>query len=145
MENKTGKYHGNRLLLISINILAFLKRGPLPIVLKDGKTTSKKLSKSFHFKSNVFFPIILFYRGKWTKEEDLIIVSTVLKSGTKWSKMASLCKERTEHDLKNRFFSVLSKHISIPIGKVKKSIDYLNPSLLKDVIKEIEIMGKKDS
>ena len=59
--------------------------------------------------------------------------------------MAFLCKERTEHDLKNRFFSVLSKHISIPIGKVKKSIDYLNPSLLKDVIKEIEIMGKKDS
>ena len=91
-----------------------------------------------------FFQISLFYRGKWTKEEDLIIVSTVLKCGTKWSKMASLCKERTEHNLKNRFFSLLSKHISIPIRKVKKSIDYLNPGLLKDVIKEMGIMDKKD-
>ena len=59
-------------------------------------------------------------------------------------KMAFLCEERTEHDLKNRFFSLLSGHISIPIRKVKNSIDYLNPGLLKDVIKEIEITEKKE-
>ena len=55
----------------------------------------------------------------------------------KWSKMARLCFKRMEHDIKNRFFSIISKYVSLPIRKMKHSLDYMNCGLLETIIEEM--------
>jgi len=45
--------------------------------------------------------------------------------------------DRTEHNLKNRFFSLISRYSSMPIRQVKKSIRYLNSAFLLAVKEEI--------
>ena len=72
-------------------------------------------------------------RGEWTKTEDLIIISFVNKYGSKWSRLAKMCPERTEHNVKNRFFSLISKHFDIPILKIKRSFNYLDSKILEQV------------
>ena len=46
------------------------------------------------------------FRGEWTNEEDLFIVTKVEESGKKWSEYASELR-RTEHCVKNRYNSIL--------------------------------------
>ncbi len=55
----------------------------------------------------------------------------------KWSKLACLCFGRMEHDIKNRFFSIVSNRISLSIRKLKNSLDYMNPGLLETIIEEM--------
>jgi len=72
-------------------------------------------------------------KGQWTKTEDLIIISFVNKYGPKWSRLAKMCPERSEHHVKNRFFSLISKHFNIPILKIKQSFNYLDSNILEEV------------
>jgi len=72
-------------------------------------------------------------KGEWTKAEDLIIISFVIQYGPKWSRLAKMCPERTEHNVKNRFFSLISKHFDIPILKIKQSFNYLDSKILEEV------------
>jgi hypothetical protein len=50
-------------------------------------------------------------KGRWTKEEDELIIKSVRKIGTKWSKLATLLPGRTDNDVKNRWYTHLSKRI----------------------------------
>ena len=87
--------------------------------------------RSYHF-------LIFFFqknRGEWTKREDSIILSFVRENGSKWSRLAKICPHRTEHNVKNRFFSLFSKHFDIPILKVKQSCNYLDIRII-DQVKE---------
>ena len=72
-------------------------------------------------------------KGEWTKREDLIIISFVNQYGPKWSRLAKMCPERTEHNVKNRFFGLISKHFDIPILKIKRSFNYLDSKILEQV------------
>ena len=84
--------------------------------------------------------IYRFFRGEWSKNEDLEILYHVLKNGTKWStlkKSNKIFETRTEHNLKNRFFSILSKYLEMPIRKIKKRIEYSNPTFLNSIIDQI--------
>jgi len=70
----------------------------------------------------------------------LRIISFVRNYGTKWSHLAKLIEERTEHDLKNRFFGILARELSMPIRKIKKSINYRNIDLLENLMKTIQYL-----
>jgi len=43
-------------------------------------------------------------RGRWSREEDAAILSTVVECGRKWRKCAQLMPGRTEHAIRNRFY-----------------------------------------
>lgn len=73
------------------------------------------------------------FRGEWTKREDMTILDFVMKNGTKWSKLIRICPKRTEHNVKNRFFSLIAKHFDRPILKIKKSCNYLDLKVLEEV------------
>ena len=62
----------------------------------------------------------------------------VRKNGSKWSKLAKICPERTEHNVKNRFFSLISKHFNIPIFEIKENLNYTDPQMLLEVLKTLE-------
>ena len=68
-------------------------------------------------------------------EEDLCIVDHVMRFGTQWARIARKLDNRTEHNAKNRFFGILSRYLEIPIIKIKKQLNYLNPILLDEVIR----------
>ena len=65
------------------------------------------------------------------------IISFVENHGTNWSRLTSFMPDRTEHNLKNRFFSLISRYSSIPIRQVKKSMRYLNSAFLMGVKEDI--------
>jgi len=75
-------------------------------------------------------------RGEWTKEEDLKILAFVIQNGTRWSKLTKQFPKRTEHNLKNRFFGILSKHLSLSIKKIKRSINYRDEKFVNEVMRE---------
>lgn len=80
----------------------------------------------------------MFLRGEWTKEEDLRILTFVSKNGTKWSQLAKKCPQRTEHNVKNRFFSLLAKYHETSILEIKETFNYKNPKLLSEVILSLQ-------
>lgn len=50
-------------------------------------------------------------KGNWTEEEDRTIVLYVFQNGKKWSKIRDLLQnKRTEHMIKNRYHSLLTKN-----------------------------------
>jgi hypothetical protein len=54
------------------------------------------------------------FKGKWTLEEDLVILKYVKENGKKWSKIVDLLdNKRTEHMTKNRFNSIISCAIKV--------------------------------
>jgi len=67
-----------------------------------------------------------------------------LKNGSKWSNLAKRMKNRTEHSVKNRFFCLISKNISIPVTQIKREKKYLSHELLRKVINEIVTIGEKN-
>ena len=73
-------------------------------------------------------------RGEWKKEEDLDILEFVSKNGTKWVRISEKLKYRTEHSVKNRFFSLISNFMEIPIKKIKKEVNYINKGLIEMAI-----------
>ena len=78
----------------------------------------------------VFFLIIIIIRGEWNSEEDQSILRFVFHNGTKWAKLAKRFFNRTEHAVKNRFFSLISSYINLPIKMIKKEINFLNKTLI---------------
>ena len=68
-------------------------------------------------------------------EEDLEILNFVVKNGFKWAHLGRKIKHRTQHCLKNRFFSLVSKSTNLPIRKLKQQKIYLNPSLIAETLK----------
>ena len=73
-----------------------------------------------------------------------MIISYVMKYGTKWSKLSKYCRDRTEHNIKNRFFSLVSRNLSSSIRKIKESIDYRSLSLLEEILKSL-IVKKEEN
>jgi acetolactate synthase small subunit len=50
-------------------------------------------------------------KGNWTFEEDKKIIEYVAEKGKKWSKMkAVLENKRTEHMIKNRYHSLITRN-----------------------------------
>ena len=50
------------------------------------------------------------FRGAWTAEEDIILISGVRKEGKKWAYIAKCLQDtRTEHTVKNRYKSILTR------------------------------------
>jgi Myb-like DNA-binding domain len=45
-------------------------------------------------------------KGRWTKEEEAMIMFYHEKFGNKWSAMAQIMKNRTDNDIKNKFYSM---------------------------------------
>lgn len=43
-------------------------------------------------------------------------------------------EKRTEHNIKNRFFSILGKILGLQTKKVKKIVRYRNKNLLKKIL-----------
>jgi hypothetical protein len=48
-------------------------------------------------------------KGSWSKEEDIIIMKSVAELGTKWRKISRIMSGRCENDIKNRWYTYLSK------------------------------------
>lgn len=77
-------------------------------------------------------------RGEWELKEDLSILEFVHNHGSKWSILAKLLKNRTEHSVKNRFFCLLSRNTSIPVAQIKQEKNYLDEEILVEMIKELK-------
>ena len=83
-----------------------------------GEYVKKNLQKvSSHISS---IKIIIEYRGEWSLKEDLFILSFFEQNGSKWAKLSRNLQDRNEHNVKNRFFSLISKFLEMPIKIVKK-------------------------
>ena len=52
------------------------------------------------------------------------------KLGTKWSQLAKKCPQRTEHNVKNQFFSILAKYYETSVWEIRETCNYKNPKLL---------------
>jgi hypothetical protein len=48
-------------------------------------------------------------KGNWTSDEDYMIFKLYNEYGSKWAKIASFLKGRTENSIKNRFYSTLRR------------------------------------
>jgi hypothetical protein len=46
-------------------------------------------------------------KGNWSKEEDELILKLQKAAGNKWSEIASHLPARTEHSVKNRWFTLV--------------------------------------
>lgn len=66
--------------------------------------------------------------------------------GSKWSKIALILTNRTEHSIKNRFFGILSKFIDMPQKKMKTELNYLSQNFLNSIISKYmtSIIKKED-
>ena len=73
-------------------------------------------------------------RGDWSLQEDLFILNFAEINGTKWARISRMFHDRTEHNVKNRFFALISGFLQLPIKKVKKKINYTNPQLIRDTM-----------
>ena len=74
-----------------------------------------------------------YHRGNWNAKDDEKILDFVMKFGTKWSKLAKMFNGRTEHNIKNRFFSILSRELEKPIREIKRKINYRSQKVLGKV------------
>ena len=121
------------------------KNAPPPNARNAGKTHWSEILESSLFIFIFLFIFLFFFkfksykpfRGGWTYEEDLEILEFVIKNGSQWSKLSRNLFHRTEHCVKNRFFSLLSQYLLISVKKIKQNINYLSASLLKETIKNI--------
>ena len=60
-------------------------------------------------------------------------MSFVRENGPKWSKLSKICRDRTDHNVKNRFFSLIGRHFEMPILKIKRTFNYLDQKILEEV------------
>ena len=96
-------------------------------------------------------------RGKFSEEEDKMILQYHKIYGNQWAKIAKKIKKRTGDMIKNRFYSSLKKDIKNNKNFLKKkrkkttpkyktnSINNLNNSKIKKEKKSIEIQKDKDN
>lgn len=62
-----------------------------------------------------------------------------MEKGTKWSLLAKDSKIRTEHNLKNRFFGLLSSFMKKTTKTIKKEKEFLNAQILKKTIERLQL------
>ena len=72
------------------------------------------------------------------------IIKFVMGNGTKWSKLAKLFTNRTEHNVKNRFFSILSHSTILTIRKIKKLGNYRNKEMLVSILSNLSQQKTKE-
>lgn len=73
--------------------------------------------------------------GDWTHKEDLIIFRYVCENGKRWSKVVPLLNEtRTEHMIKNRYNSLISKN---KVNKKQKEEEVAN-KIYQHIVKNLE-------
>ena len=77
-----------------------------------------------------------FERGKFTEEEDQIIIKYYKIYGNSWAKIAKKLKTRTGDMVKNRFYSSLKKTILKNKNFLRRKRVYFSPNVSKN--KEIE-------
>ena len=53
----------------------------------------------------------------------------------KWSRLAVIITERTEHNIKNRFYSILANHLSLTTRKVRTSRNYISKAIIEEIIR----------
>ena len=62
----------------------------------------------------------------------------MLENGSKWSALSRILLNRTEHVIKNRYFSLIRNFFSIPIKIIKKQKNYLDKFLIKEILKNYQ-------
>lgn len=67
------------------------------------------------------------------------------KNGTKWAKLSRRLEERNEHNVKNRFFALISEFLEMPIKYVKKNVNYLNEEVLRNAESFYQSRNVKES
>ena len=79
---------------------------------------------------------MIYKRGDWESEEDRKILEFVIQYGTKWSLISkSVLQDRTEHNIKNRFFSLVSGFSGVPVKMaIKERKKYVDGEYLKQVL-----------
>ena len=94
-----------------------------------GEHFEKKIQKVYH--NNIFYLNVNFNRGNWSFQEDMMILNYVENKGTKWAQITRKLQNRNEHNIKNRFFSIISEYLHMTVKDVKKKIDYRQQELLR--------------
>ncbi len=102
------------------------------------------VEKSFLFLL-IFYCKTCKFRVEWNLQEDLFILSFVKKNGSKWAKLSRHLQERNDHNVKNRFFALISEFLRMPIKFVKKNIDYLNEEVLRNAENFFQCENVKES
>lgn len=64
----------------------------------------------------------------------MIILRSALAQGSKWARFARKLGNRTEHSVKNRFFSLLHEYLEIPIAEIKKELHYMSKEIISETI-----------
>ena len=73
--------------------------------------------------------------GNWTPQEDLVIFNFVTEVGKKWSKLVPILNEtRTEHMIKNRFNSLMTK---LRGNSKKEKEDHVIQKVIKHIKKQL--------
>ena len=80
-----------------------------------------------------------FERGKFTEEEDQIIIKYYKIYGNSWAKIAKKLKTRTGDMVKNRFYSSLKKTILKNKNFLRRKRVYFSPNVSKNKEKEVKI------
>ena len=96
------------------------------------KKTFKKYNHSLKVKKTTLK--LTEIRGNWSLQDDMFILNFAEINGTKWAQISRYLSDRTEHNVKNRFFALISEFLQLPIKKVKKKIDYANRELIRNTM-----------
>ena len=62
------------------------------------------------------------------------ILKSALAQGSNWARFARMLGNRTEHGVKNRFFSLLHEYLEIPIAEIKKELHYMSKDIISETI-----------
>jgi hypothetical protein len=76
-------------------------------------------------------------KGIWSKEEDIIIMKFVAELGTTWRKILRIMNGRCENDIKNRWYTYLSKMKKENETEINENKTNLNEKIIQKSEKEI--------
>ena len=92
------------------------------------------LNRFVNLKYIILINAINFHRKNWTLNDDITLMVKSLENPKKWSLIAKSFVGRTQHQIKNRFFSVISEELSIKREKIR---DLLKKNCSKEIINEV--------
>ncbi|CAD8119454.1 unnamed protein product [Paramecium sonneborni] len=73
-------------------------------------------------------------KANWTQQEDIQLLTNILKNGKRWSQLSSVLQGRTENQVKNRFKSLMQKifkdDLDDHLDELQAIQQYLNKSAL---------------
>lgn len=92
-------------------------------------------------------------KGNWTVQEDYLIFKLFSEYGSKWAKIASFFKGRTENSIKNRFYSTLrriayeNQRKDEGLNKIKSQKELLVylPIAIEEKLAKIKELGCQES